>query len=416
MTGAVEVVVPGSKSMTIRALAASALATGGSTIRNPLDSEDSRAASGVMRALGASIDSSSEVWAVSGVAGRPPPGDVVFDANESGLTARIGIALAAIRQGRTVITGRGRLPERPMSPLLTAIAPWGASARSSPGEWPIEIDGTGGRPRGGVLSVDVSLSTQPLSAILMVAPLGSDAITVRGHGRRGSWGYVELTAEVLRAFGAGITPVADGFVVEPTGLEAADYKIEPDASSAVYPFLAAAITGSRVTVPGLGATTLQPDYEVVTHLGSMGCLVDGDDFGSSVQGPKSGLQPIEADLSSCPDGAVAVAVACATADGVSRLSGLHSLRHKESDRVEALVAELGRVGASVEVEGDAVVISPAADLKGGAVDPHGDHRIAMAFGILSLAQPGITVGDPGVVAKTWPGYWEMVDVLRDSVV
>lgn len=416
MTRAFQIEVPGSKSLTIRALAAASLARGDSTIRNPLDSEDSRAALGVMRALGASLDPSRDVWAVTGVAGRPPAGDVVFDANESGLTARIAVALAALREGRTVITGRGRLSERPMSAVLAALTPWGAAARSSPGEWPIEIVGNGGRPRGGALSVDVSLSTQPLSAILIVSPFGVDELTVRGHGRRGSWGYVDLTADVLRRFGARITPDTDGFVVGPTGLEATDYTVEPDASSAVYPFLAAAITGSRITVPGLGATTRQPDYEVVRHLESMGCRVDADDSATIVQGPESGLRPIEADLSSCPDGAVGIAVACAMAEGVSRLSGLHSLRHKESDRIHALTSELAKVGSSVAVEEDALVITPAVELKGAAVDPHGDHRIAMAFGILSLAHDGITVTDPQVVAKTWPGYWVMLDVLRDSVV
>ena len=416
MTEAVPVVVPGSKSLTIRALAAAALARGVTSIHNPLDSDDSRAALGVMRALGASIASDSDPWTVEGVAGSPPSGDVVFDARESGLTARIAVALAALRDGTTVITGSGRLPERPMGAVVTAVAPWGARSKSAAGEWPLVIAGVGGRPRGEVLFVDVSLSTQPITAVLITAPLGQEPLTIRGHGRRGSWGYVDLTADVLRTFGATLTAEPDGFVVGPTGLHAAGYTVEPDASSAVYPFVAAAITGLAVTVPGLGTESRQPDYEVVRHLAAMGCEVEADETTTTVRGPASGLVPIQADLSACPDGAVGLAVACTTVNGESRLAGLHSLRHKESDRIAALVSELQKVGADVAVEGDTLVIRAVGRPVAAVIDPHGDHRLAMAFGVLSLVDPEISVVKPGVVAKTWPGYWEMLSGLRDRVV
>jgi 3-phosphoshikimate 1-carboxyvinyltransferase len=201
-----------------------------------------------------------------------------------------------------------------------------------------------------------------------------------------------------------------GYLVSPTGYTGIDLVIEPDASAAVYPMVAAAISGGRVTIEGLGSLSIQPDMGVVRVLEMMGCEVEQTDTATTVDARGRRLQPIDVDLSGSPDGSLAVAVAVLFAEGPSRLRGLGSLRFKESDRLSALANEIARLGAGARVEGTELLITPGA-LRPSRIETYGDHRMAMSFALVGLAVAGIEIADPEVVAKTWPGYWEMLEEL-----
>ena len=402
--------VPGSKSLTIRALAAAALAEGESTLSRGLDSDDTRAAIGALRSVGAGIDNSSDTWTVDGVGGRPRETQSPIDLGESGLTTRIMIAISALIDGTTVLVGQGRLASRPMGGMIDAVTQLGAALLSDRGEFPIVIEGRG-QIRGGEVVVDVSQSTQFATGVILIAPFASDPLTIRLEALRGSGGYLKMTLQVLETFGGHVENTRRGFTVENGGLHAATVPIEPDASAAVYPMVAAAITGRRITVPDLPADSLQPDLAVAGFLEEMGCRVDMQASSTTVQGPGDRLEPLDADLSGCPDGAVALAVACLVASGTSRLRGLHSLRYKESDRLAALATEITRIGGEAEIDGDQLVITPR-EIMPTTIRTHGDHRMAMSFGLLRLIARDVDIENPAVVSKTWPGYWGMLDRLE----
>ena len=234
------------------------------------------------------------------------------------------------------------------------------------------------------------------------------------EGLEGSRRYLELTIAMMEEFGAIVEQVESGYRVEPGGYRGTDIAIEPDASAAVYPMVAAAITGGRVTIEGLGAESLQPDLAVAGVLEQMGCVLRQTGNETTVAAATDGLRPIDIDLSGSPDGSLAVAVAALFADGPSRLRGLGSLRHKESDRLAALAAEITRLGADATVEGDELTIVPGV-LHPARVQSYGDHRVAMSFALVGLCVPGIEIADPDVVAKTWPSFWDMLSDIAQTI-
>lgn len=404
MSRTIDVVVrpPGSKSLTIRAMAAAAMAGGESRLVGALIADDTRTAAGAMEVMGVSVQVAGDTIVVTG--GPLRPGAV--DAGESGLTARIVMAMAALASGATTITGRGRLPQRPMRRLIDALAGLDVSVDSRAGRLPVVVHGRGGIP-GGTVAVSVAESTQFATALLLIGPRAGGPLTVTTPGLEGAArGYLDLTIQVMEVFGAGVTAVPDGYRVEPTGYQPATTRIEPDASAAVYPMVAAALTGGRVVIEGLDGGTRQPDFRVAQILEMMGCKVDRAGGRTVVSGPPR-LEPVDVVMSDAPDGSLAVAVACALARGPSRIRGLGSLRLKESERLSGLARELSRVGCVAEVKGDDLILRPGV-LRPATVETYGDHRMAMAFGLLRLVQPDIEVADPGVVAKTWPQYWEFL--------
>lgn len=400
--------LPGSKSITIRALTAAALASGRSHIYGGLDADDSAAMIGVLRELGISTEEGLEPWAVDGRGGYLNAESGTVDARESGLTARIALALAAFTETSTTVTARGRLLQRPIDALVDVLQHQGVSVHTSNGFLPATVSGQGGL-WGGDITVDCSKSSQFATAVLLVSPLMTEPARVRLSGLAGSSGYLDSTLEVMEAFGAKVERTITGFETSPTGYSPADYLVEPDASAAVYPMAAAAITGGRVRLPGLRLSTSQPDIAISRHLSAMGCAVADTDDGLMVSGPDQ-LQPISADLSDAPDGALGLAVVCAFAGGPSRLSGLHSLKYKESDRLDALAQGLRHIGADVDLEEHSLVIRPG-NPRSGIIDPHGDHRIAMSLAIAGLRVRDIEIQSPDVVAKTWPGFWDMLAEL-----
>lgn len=403
--------LPGSKSITIRALTTAALANGRSHIYGGLDADDSAAMIGVLRDLGVNIEDGSEPWAVDGRGGHLHSESGTVDANESGLSARIALALAAFTETSTTITGRGRLLQRPIDALVEVLQSQGVPVHTSNGLLPATVSGQGGL-WGGDITVNCSKSSQFATAVLLVSPLMTEPARVRLSGLAGSSGYLDSTLSVMEAFGATVERTITGFETTQTGYSPADYLVEPDASAAVYPMAAAAITAGRVLIEGMHLRTTQPDISISSHLEAMGCLVDDSEDGIILSGPDH-LQSIDADLSEAPDGALGLAVVCAFAEGTSRLSGLHSLQYKESHRLDALARGLARIGADVEFGEDSLTIRPGPP-RAGVIDPQGDHRIAMALAVAGLRIPGVEVESPGVVSKTWPGFWEMLIGLQTN--
>jgi 3-phosphoshikimate 1-carboxyvinyltransferase len=323
------------------------------------------------------------------------------------------IAVGALVDGPTTVVGRDRLPQRPMGGLVQALRELGVEGMSESGHLPVTISGHGRLP-GGKVEVDSTQTSQFASALLLVAPMAEDTLTVVPLGLSGSHRYLEVTLGTMQAFGGQVLAKEPGFQVERTGYVGAIHVIEPDASAAVYPMAAAAVAGGKVTIEGLGSATLQPDIEVARVLESMGCVVTQTEERTTVESGGEALLPVDVDLSGSPDGALAIGVACMFAAGKSRLRGLGSLRFKESDRLGAMATEMARLGAGARVEGDDLIVEPGA-LRPARVDTYGDHRIAMAFAIAGLRIAGLEIAEPEVVAKTWPGYWEMLSGLTRTI-
>jgi 3-phosphoshikimate 1-carboxyvinyltransferase len=365
----------------------------------------------VLSGFGVPYDSSGDPWTIDGRGGyfQTPSDDV--DVGESGLTARIALILAAFPEGTTTLVGHGRLNERPMREGIDVLRMQGVDVGADGDGLPITVAGQGGL-WGGAMSVDCSKSSQFATAVLLAAPLTTEPVSVRLEGLAGSSRYLDMTIELMQAFGAEVAPNITGFEAANNGYRPTDYVIEADASAAVYPMVAAAITAGVVEIEGVKLGTSQPDMAVALCLEKMGCGVESTETGLIVDARERRLTPISADMSEAPDGALGLAVACLYAEGESRLSGLHSLRYKESDRLGAITQELRRLGGEVDIDGESLVIR-GSQLHRATVDSHNDHRMAMAVALVGLTVDDVTVSRPEVVSKTWPGYWAALESLVD---
>lgn len=396
---------PGSKSLTNRALAAAALADGTSVLRSPLRSDDTAAMIGCLRAMGAGIAEKGDDLAVRG---RPRPrGGGRLEARASGTTARFATALAVLADGPSVIDGTPRLRQRPIGPLVDALIALGARVEET-GFPPVRTAG-GGLP-GGRAPIDVSLSSQFLSAVLLAAPGAEADVTLLPGPVIVSRPYVTSTLEVMAAFGAEAAWNGDGSVtVRAAGYRPADYRVEADASAAVYPWTAAAVTGGEATVVGVSPDTSQADAAALDVLERMGCGAARSPEGITVSGPER-LRGVAADLNHCPDAALALAAAAAFADGPSRFFNLANLRIKETDRLAALETELRKIGAEAQTGPDWITVRPGR-LRAARIAVYDDHRMAMSFAVAGLALPGMVIEDPGCVRKTWPGFFAVLEGL-----
>ena len=276
---------------------------------------------------------------------------------------------------------------------------------------PLRIEG-GGLP-GGEARIDASRSSQYVSAVLLAAPCAERDVLL--HFRDGvlvSRPYVELTLQLMRAFGAEAEWIGDSGirVAGGRGYEARDYSIEPDASAAAYPFCAAAIAGGRVRVEGIPDTSLQADLELLDVLEAMGCRVERGASYAEVHGPENGLRAAEVDMNAFPDAVLALAVVALFAEGTTRITNVANLRIKETDRLVALETELRKLGADVRAGEDFLEITPCR-LSGAEIDTYDDHRMAMSFALAGLKLPGLVIRDPECVSKTWPDYFSRLEEL-----
>ncbi len=402
---------PGSKSITNRALVVASLAGGGaSRLAEPLEARDTQVMRSGLRRLGVLIDDVDDPWLVLGTAGALEIPDDVVDVGASGTTARFLTAVAALAPGPVRIDGTERMRERPIGDLTSALRQAGVEVRTSGGFFPLTVGGAG--LAGGEIDMDVSRSSQFLSALLMVAPLAEREMVIRARGEMVSKPYVKTTLEVMEAFGGSVRSQAgSSYRIRADGYRAAHLEIEADASAAVYPMVAAAITGGMVGVEGLAPGSSQADLAVGEALEEMGCRVRWLGARLLVEGPSDGaLRGVDRDMSGMPDGALGVAVACLFARNPSRLRGLGTLRLKETDRLAALRTELSRAGAQAVVEGDDLIIRPGR-VRPSRFHTYDDHRMAMSFALVGLRTPGVEISDPGCVTKTWPGFFAMLSTL-----
>lgn len=396
---------PGSKSITNRALIASALATGVSRLSDPLEADDTEAMRAGLALLGTSIDDSDDPWLILGTEGQLSVPAQPVDARLSGTTARFLTAVAALAPGSVTVTGQGRMRERPMGELLDALKGAGIHVETRTGGLPVTVVGVGGLS-GGVIPVDPSRSSQFVSALLLIAPMAAGAVELRLTKPPVSRPFLNSTTEVMKKFGATVLTTEDSFVVEPSGYRSARLDIEADASAAAYPLVAAAITGGMVGVEGIPATSSQPDLALVGVLELMGCTVGRMPHRLDLTGPEH-LRPVDVDMNDAPDAVLALAVACMFATGKSRIRNVGNLRLKETDRLAALRTEIKRVGGFAEIEADDLVVGPG-NLRGATVNTYDDHRMAMAMALVGLRQEGVVIDQPGCVQKTWPHYFDML--------
>lgn len=402
--------VPGSKSITNRAVLVAALAAGESHLEGPLDSDDTIVMRGALAQMGVSIEVHPEEWVVHGTAGRlgAPNSPIVL--GNAGTAMRFLSAACTLADGPATLDGTPRMRERPIGDLIHALGELGASidALEKPGCPPLHVAG-GGLP-GGAATLDASRSSQYVSAVLLAAPYAArDVCLSFANGILVSRPYVDLTLQLMDDFGAEAHWREDGntiWVRAGQHYNARRYAIEPDASSAVYPLCAAAIAGGSTRVVGISSNSKQSDLGIVDLLERMGCgVIRGDSF-VEVQGPTEGLKTLgEVDMNDLPDAALAYAVVALFASGPTTITNVANLRIKETDRLHALETELRRLGARATAGPDSLEILPG-PLHGAEIETYDDHRMAMSFSLAGLRIPGVVIRDPGCVSKTWPDYFD----------
>ncbi len=402
MTGTLTARIPGSKSITNRVLLLAAAAAGTTRLDDPLVSDDTVAFRTALTDLGIGVEVSEEgAWEVHGT-GRAPTGPARIWCADAGTAARFLPVLAAAGEGEFVFEGSEQLTVRPLGPLVGALAELGAEVEpGAGGGLPLRIDARG--LRGGDLRLDSSTSSQYLTGLLLSAPLMREPLTVSVAGLV-SRPYIAMTVALMRTFGATVTESDDGTVrVGSDGYTATRIRIEPDASTASYFFAAAALTGARVTVPHLGRDSLQGDLRFVEVLAKAGARVEIGADSTTVTGTGPLRGGFEVDMGDISDTFMTLAAIAPLADGPITVRGIGHARLKESDRIAAVADNLRALGVRVEDGPDRITVHPGLPTAA-TIACHRDHRIAMAFSVLGLRVPDITLDDPSCVGKTFPGF------------
>ncbi|QDE31154.1 3-phosphoshikimate 1-carboxyvinyltransferase [Shewanella polaris] len=405
-----EINIPGSKSISNRALLLATLAKGSTTLTNLLDSDDIRYMLASLKQLGINYKLSDDktVCTVEGNAGP-----ISSDAAQSLFLGNAGTAMRplcaalTLGQGEFTLTGEPRMEERPIGDLVDALRQLGADVTylKNDGFPPLTIKATG--LNGGDVEIAGDLSSQFLTALLMVAPLTKDSVNIKIKGELVSKPYIDITIALMKQFGvevinhqyqrfeikAGQQYVSPGKVL-----------VEGDASSASYFLAAGAIQGGEVKVTGVGRLSIQGDVKFADALAQMGADIEwGDDF---IIARKSNLSAIEMDMNHIPDAAMTIATAALFAKGTTKLTNIYNWRIKETDRLAAMATELRKVGAMVEEGHDYITITPPEALNTAAIDTYNDHRMAMCFSLMAFADCGITINDPDCTSKTFPDYFD----------
>jgi 3-phosphoshikimate 1-carboxyvinyltransferase len=407
--------VPGSKSYTQRAMVIAALAQGESVLRDPLLSGDTLLLAEALRQLGARVRTEEAQMTILGTGGRiAPPQQSIFLGN-NGTAMRLLSGMASLGKGPIVLTGGRRLCERPMQPLLSALAAQGVEIATEQdcGYPPVTI--RGGRLTGGKIVLKDIASSQYVSSLLLAAPFAAADTAIVLEGRIPSLPYIALTAETMEAFGAAVAHDGDGRYLVRNGLRyrGREYRIEGDVSSASYFFLAACLLAGRIRVENISAKTSQGDSGFLDILERLGCTVSRGERGVEVRGGKMPAGEMVFDMGRMPDIVPTLAVLLALRPGRSIIRNVSHLRLKECDRLEALVNELGKTGIAAEVSGEDLAITGGTP-HGARIETYDDHRIAMSFAILGLAVPGIEIEGETCVGKSFPGFWTALAGLREG--
>lgn len=403
--------IPGSKSHTNRALICAALANGRSGLEGALFADDTEALLSALLTLGLRVyaDGANSTITVFGCGGNVPEGPAEVDVRMSGTTSRFIIPMLALGSGPYRVDGHPALRERPFEDLTVALTELGATIDGD--SLPLEISGRG--LKGGKVAVPGSVSSQFLSGLLLSAPYMRSGLVVEVTGSLVSKPYIDLTIATMAQFGVSVkNHEYVRFEVAPATYNAGRINIEPDASAASYFFAAAAITGGRVRVNGLGTNTVQGDLAFVDILEEMGAEVTRGANFTEVAGTGT-LTGVKVDMANVSDTAQTLAVVASFARTPTVIDGIGFIRRKETDRIGAVVTELTLLGISATENEDGMTIFPG-EPQPGTVQTYGDHRMAMSFALLGLKHQGIVIEDPACVAKTFPDFFETLDLLRNT--
>ncbi len=406
--------VPGSKSITNRALLLAALCEGKSKLEGALFSDDTRYMAAALNQLGVTVrgDEKAQTYEIEGRGGSFPTVEAELFLGNAGTATRFLTASLCLGSGTYFVDGIPRMRQRPIGDLLGALRDLGAEILSNNDCVPLEIRARG--LEGGAVSIRGDASSQFLSALLLIAPKTRGGLQISIDGPLFSKPYVDMTLRMLQQWGA--NSEREGFqrfmVPGNQHLSAQNYIIEPDASSASYFFAAAAITGGKIRVKNLGKGALQGDVEFIDVLEKMGCAIKKAENYIEVKGAESGaLRGISVDMNAISDCVPTLAAIAPFADAPVEIFNVAHIRGKETDRIAALVKELGRLGVKVEEKPDGLTIFPAKKMKRAAIKTYDDHRMAMSFAITALRSPGIEIRDPGCVGKTFPDFFERLEKL-----
>lgn len=406
-----EVQLPGSKSLSNRILLLAALARGETRITNLLDSDDVSYMLKALELLGVDLKLSEDrrsctLNGLGGVFQASRPQNLYL--GNAGTAVRPLTAALAASRGEFTITGEPRMYERPIGDLVDALAQLGAEIhyQRDPGFPPLLIQG---RPIvGGKVSIKGNISSQYLTALLMIAPLFEGDTTIEVDGELVSKPYIDITLDTMAKFGVAVTnnqyrsfDIRGGQVYQSPG----EIMVEGDASSASYFLAAAAIGKGPVRVHGTGSASIQGDADFAKVLEQMGARVTYSDYWIEVEGTGT-LKGVDVDLNHIPDAAMTIATTALFAKGSTRIRNIYNWRVKETDRLSAMATELRKVGAKVEEGEDYIVIEPPAEIQSAAIDTYNDHRMAMCFSLASFGDAEIVINDPGCTSKTFPTYFD----------
>ena len=400
--------LPGSKSISNRALLLASLATGTTELRNVLRAEDTDVMIEALGKLGVMLTADGDRISVTGRGGPlvTTPRDETLFLGLAGTAYRPLTAALCLGEGTFTLEGLPRMYERPIGPLVDALRALGADIRylGQDGFPPLAIRGTG--LAGGSITVPGDVSSQFLTSLLLVAPLARAPVTALVPGTQVSKPYLDLTLRMMADFGVTVACPTPGRYQIPR----ADYRtpgrylVEGDASNATYFLAAAAIAGGPVRVEGIGKHSIQGDIAFLEVLERMGAFVTRAEESITVHAGT--LRGVDLDLNHIPDAAMTVAVLALFAAGATTIRNIGNWRVKETDRLHAMATELRKLGATVTEGADSIGIEPPETFRFAAIDTYGDHRMAMCFSLVALSPAGITINDPGCVAKTYPEYFD----------
>ena len=400
-----EITAPASKSYAQRAIAAALLAEGESRLTNMTLCDDTEAAIGVARALGATITAEGRTYTVKG--GLNPRTEML-DVRESGLAARLFTPIAALSSLSMTLTGSGSIMRRPVDMMEEPLEALGVEVMTNGGYLPIEVEGP---MQGGDITVDGSLSSQFVTGLLMALPLAQNntVMTVRDLNSKP---YVDMTLEVMDAFGVTVKHerYSKYYLEVEQNYVPAEYNIEGDWSGASCMLVAGAIAG-EVTVHNLNMLSLQADARIIEALERAGAEITTT--GDSVTVRKTALNAFAFDATDCPDLFPALAALAANCEGTSDIKGMHRLAHKESNRAEAIANVFGAMGIAVDIDSEDVMSITGGPISNATVSSHGDHRIAMAAAVAALnCEERVVIAEAEAVAKSYPEFWADLSHIR----
>lgn len=385
-----EIIIPGSKSFTNRALIMATLAKGVSTLHNVSKSDDSSVLIQALKQLGVKIIENSYDLKIVGNSGIFKPINCQINVGEAGTAMRFLTSLISLVPGQITLTGSKRLMERPITELKEAML----------------------KIKSGKVLIKGSISSQFISSLLMIAPVLEKGLEIIITGKLVSRSYIEMTIDLMKKFGVKVkNNQYKSFLVKNQKIIPTDYLVGGDASGASYFWSMAAITGRLIKVRNINPSSVQGDVKFPDILAKMGCQVikNTKENWIAVKGPKR-LKAVIIDMSLMPDTAQSLAVAAAFARGITKITGLSTLRIKETDRLKALQTELAKMGIETKIDKDSIVIK-GGEPKGAVIQTYNDHRMAMAFAVAGTKIPGVKINNPEVVTKSFPEFWEKLKNL-----